>query len=115
MGDAGAGPVRSPPPSRALTDQPQRGTHMHGVGQHPVASLAARAHRQARVGSPPRMAKLLGPPRLCVPRSRGVADHASLGVACRRETAINSGGPPANTGAAAGEARQGSTCVRVDD
>lgn len=65
---------------------------MHGVGQHPVASLAARAHRQARVGSPPRMAKLLGPPRLCVPRSRGVADHASLGVACRRETAINSGG-----------------------
>lgn len=65
---------------------------MHGVGQHPVASLAARAHRQARVGSPPRLAKLLGPPRLCVPRSRGVADHASLGVACRRETAINSGG-----------------------
>lgn len=92
---------------------------MHGVGQHPVASLAARAHRQARVGSPPRLAKLLGPPRLCVPRSRGVADHASLGVACRRETAINSGGggggAPANTGAAAGEARQGSTCVRVDD
>lgn len=72
---------------------------MHGVGQHPVASLAARAHRQARVGSPPRLAKLLGPPRLCVPRSRGVADHASLGVACRRETAINSGGGGGGGGA----------------